>query len=396
MSDLPTTPAVNLCTLRPATAACTIRGNRQTMTQYVYRFGGGVSDGGKGDKNLLGGKGANLAEMASIGLPVPPGFTISHRDLRASITTRAAAFPPSLRDEVADRPRAYRGGHRQDVRRRRRSAARLGPLGRARVDAGDDGHRPQPRPQRRRPSRASPQPRATRASPGTAIAASSRCTPTWCSTSITTRSRKRWRSPRKTSGYHARHRADRRRLAGAGRRVQGARRGAVGQALPAGRPRPAVGRDRRGVRLVAVRARQGLSPPATTSPASWGTAVNVQAMVFGNMGDTSATGVAFTRDPAKGDTRLLRRIPDQRAGRGRRRRHPHAAISDQGRARGGRRQAAVDGRGDARGLSPSWPAVFDLLETPLPRHAGHRVHGASSGKLWMLQTRSASAPPRPR
>src|SRR6187399_2403461 len=36
-------------------------------------------------------------------------------------------------------------------------------------------------------------------------------------------------------------------------------------------------------------------------PESWGTAVNVQAMVFGNMGDTSATGVAFTRDPAKGD-----------------------------------------------------------------------------------------------
>ena len=47
------------------------------MTQYVYRFGGGVSDGGKGDRNLLGGKGANLAEMASIGLPVPPGFTIT-------------------------------------------------------------------------------------------------------------------------------------------------------------------------------------------------------------------------------------------------------------------------------------------------------------------------------
>src|SRR3546814_15933211 len=36
-------------------------------------------------------------------------------------------------------------------------------------------------------------------------------------------------------------------------------------------------------------------------PAEWGTAVNVQAMVFGNMGDTSATGVAFTRDPATGE-----------------------------------------------------------------------------------------------
>src|SRR3546814_14938961 len=37
-------------------------------------------------------------------------------------------------------------------------------------------------------------------------------------------------------------------------------------------------------------------------PASWGTAVNVQAMVFGNMGETSCTGVAFTRDPSTGET----------------------------------------------------------------------------------------------
>ena len=36
-------------------------------------------------------------------------------------------------------------------------------------------------------------------------------------------------------------------------------------------------------------------------PGEWGTAVNVQAMVFGNMGETSATGVAFTRDPATGE-----------------------------------------------------------------------------------------------
>src|SRR5205085_10186315 len=47
------------------------------MTRYVYRFGGGITDGEAGNKNLLGGKGANLAEMASIGLPVPPGFTIA-------------------------------------------------------------------------------------------------------------------------------------------------------------------------------------------------------------------------------------------------------------------------------------------------------------------------------
>ena len=59
-------------------------------------------------------------------------------------------------------------------------------------------------------------------------------------------------------------------------------------------------------------------------PRRWGTAVNVQSMVFGNLGDDSATGVGFTRDPATRRERLLRRIPDQRPGRRRRRRHPHA------------------------------------------------------------------------
>ena len=47
------------------------------MTQWVYGFGGGSADGDASMKNLLGGKGANLAEMSSLGLPVPPGFTIT-------------------------------------------------------------------------------------------------------------------------------------------------------------------------------------------------------------------------------------------------------------------------------------------------------------------------------
>lgn len=45
--------------------------------KYVYTFGGGVAEGDKSMKALLGGKGANLAEMSTIGLPIPPGFTIS-------------------------------------------------------------------------------------------------------------------------------------------------------------------------------------------------------------------------------------------------------------------------------------------------------------------------------
>src|SRR3712207_2431456 len=48
-----------------------------TNTRWVYSFGGGGADGDASMKNLLGGKGANLAEMSSLGLPVPPGFTIT-------------------------------------------------------------------------------------------------------------------------------------------------------------------------------------------------------------------------------------------------------------------------------------------------------------------------------
>src|SRR4051812_35624126 len=70
------------------------------MTGYVYRFGGGISDGKAGDKNLLGGKGANLAEMASIGLPVPPGFTIS-TEMCALYYAQRESFPDSLREEMA-------------------------------------------------------------------------------------------------------------------------------------------------------------------------------------------------------------------------------------------------------------------------------------------------------
>src|ERR1700691_4388795 len=54
----------------PAEAAGT------TSTKYVYSFGGGKADGNGKMKEVLGGKGAGLAEMTNAGLPVPPGFTI--------------------------------------------------------------------------------------------------------------------------------------------------------------------------------------------------------------------------------------------------------------------------------------------------------------------------------
>ncbi len=70
------------------------------MTKWVYNFGGGVNDGSASLKNLLGGKGANLAEMASIGLPVPPGFTITTEVCTAYYDNKEN-YPAELAEQVS-------------------------------------------------------------------------------------------------------------------------------------------------------------------------------------------------------------------------------------------------------------------------------------------------------
>ncbi len=67
----------------------------------VYAFGGGQTEGNKDMKFVLGGKGANLAEMASMGLPVPPGFTITCQACVEYYNSTPPAFPEGLREEVA-------------------------------------------------------------------------------------------------------------------------------------------------------------------------------------------------------------------------------------------------------------------------------------------------------
>ncbi len=70
-----------------------------SKTKYVYFFGNGKADGRAEMKNLLGGKGANLAEMTNIGLPVPPGFTIS-TEVCSYYYANKRKYPKSLNDEV--------------------------------------------------------------------------------------------------------------------------------------------------------------------------------------------------------------------------------------------------------------------------------------------------------
>ena len=69
------------------------------MTQWLYEFGGGTAEGSAEMRDLLGGKGANLAEMANLGLPVPPGFTVT-TELCAAYYENAKRFPDSLNAQV--------------------------------------------------------------------------------------------------------------------------------------------------------------------------------------------------------------------------------------------------------------------------------------------------------
>jgi len=69
------------------------------MKKWVYSFGDGINEGNAGMRDLLGGKGANLAEMSSIGLPVPPGFTIS-TEVCTYYYDNERKYPSSLEDDV--------------------------------------------------------------------------------------------------------------------------------------------------------------------------------------------------------------------------------------------------------------------------------------------------------
>ncbi|MGD9664921.1 MAG: pyruvate, phosphate dikinase, partial [Novosphingobium sp.] len=122
-------------------------------------------------------------------------------------------------------------------------------------------------------------------------------------------------------------------------------------------------------------------------PGDWGTAVNVQAMVFGNMGDTSATGVAFTRDPATGEKAYYgewlvnAQGEDVVAGI----RTPQYLTLAARESAGARQPSMEEAMPDAyRELA----AVFELLEKHY-RDMQDIEFTVERGKLWMLQTRSS-------
>lgn len=350
---------------------------------YVYRFGGGVSDGGKGDKNLLGGKGANLAEMASIGLPVPPGFTIS-TEMCTRYYEEGEQFPQSLRDEVAAGI-----AHIEAVTEKRfgdpanpllvsvRSGARVSMPGMMdtvlNLGLNDDTVE------------------------GLAKAADDE--------------RFAWDSYRRFIQMYADvvleldHGAFEEALEIAkednGFTLDTEMSAADWKALVAqykalveeqwGKPFPQDVHDQLWGAVGAVfgswqSERAKVYRRLNDIPADWGTAVNVQAMVFGNMGDTSATGVAFTRDPSKGDRAYYGEFLINAQGE-----DVVAGIrTPQYLTKAAREEAGAKPASMEEAMPEVYrelAAVFDQLETHY-RDMQDIEFTVEQAKLWMLQTRS--------
>src|SRR5271169_5423419 len=267
------------------------------MTQWVYSFGAGHNEGGANMRNLLGGKGANLAEMAGIGLPVPPGFTLTtevctafyqnqrkypndlsaqvhealgrlekaqglkfgnkHKPLLVSVRSGARVSMPGMMDtvlnlglndvtgeglgEAADDPRFAWDSYRRFIQMY------------GSVVLGVDHHR------------------FEEIIEQVKLDADV--------TEDTALSPAHWQEV--VEGYKK----------------------MVAEEI--GKPFPQEPQDQLWGAISAVFG-SWMNPRANVYrrlhdiPANWGTAVNVQAMVFGNMGDDCATGVCFTRDPSTG------------------------------------------------------------------------------------------------
>ena len=354
------------------------------MTRYVYRFGGNVSDGGAGDKNLLGGKGANLDGMASIGLPVPPGFTIS-TPVCALYYENGETFPESLKAEVATGV-----AHIEAV------------TGKKFGDAAD-------------PLLVSVRSGARVSMPGmmdTVLNLGLNDETVQGLAATSGDERFAWDSYRRfiqmysdvvlgldhgrfeealeiakeDRGYHL----DTEMTASDWQGLVAEYKALVVE-LWDGKAFPQDVHDQLWGAIGAVfgswqSERAKVYRRLNDIPGDWGTAVNVQAMVFGNMGDTSATGVAFTRDPATGENAYYGEFlinaqgEDVVAGI----RTPQYLTRKAREAAGAKPLSMEEAMPEAYA---ELARVFDQLERHY-RDMQDIEFTVERGKLWMLQTRS--------
>ncbi len=355
------------------------------MTSYVFTFGGSArsDDPRAKDKTIVGGKGANLAEMAGIGLPVPPGFTITTEEC-VRYLAEGGDFSDGVKAEVAQAL-----AHIEQA------------VGKTFGDPAD-------------PLLVSVRSGARVSMPGmmdTVLNLGLNAQTVLGLANSSGDERFAWDSYRRfiqmysdvvlgldhhlfedalevakeDNGYYA----DVEMQAGDWQKLVKEYEAIVEAEL--GRPFP---QDPSEQLWGAIRAvfdswdsdRAKVYRRLNDIPGDWGTAVNVQAMVFGNMGDTSATGVAFTRDPATGEKAYYgewlvnAQGEDVVAGI----RTPQYLTKASRERAGAKPLSMEEAMPEAYG---ELAAVFELLEKHY-RDMQDIEFTVERGKLWMLQTRS--------
>ena len=362
---------------------CNRPAREEAMAKWVYTFGDGAAEGRADDKALLGGKGANLAEMCAIGLPVPPGFTITTEACN-HFYAHGRQYPAELDAQVR---------------------AALDHIGRLTGRAFGD---------KSNALLLSVRSGARASMPGMMdtvlnLGLNDETVETLAAESGDERFA--WDSYRRFITMYSDV------VMGLDHEVfeeiLDQEKGRLGADLDT---EITAGQWKHIVELYKARVMEELEQPFPQDPAeqlwgaigavfsswmnhraityrrlhdipeAWGTAVNVQAMVFGNMGETSATGVAFSRNPSTGENRLYGEFlvnaqgEDVVAGI----RTPQA-ITEEARIAGGSDKPSLEK------LMPDLFAEFAGFAHRLEAHyrdMQDMEFTIERGKLWMLQTRN--------
>jgi pyruvate,orthophosphate dikinase len=357
------------------------------MPKYVFFFGQGKADGNAGMKDLLGGKGANLAEMTNLGVPVPSGFTIS-TEICGYYEKHAGAYPPELEKEVeaalakVERVMGSKFGDPENplLLSVRSGAARSMPgMMDTILNLGLNGKTVQGLAKRTGDERF-------------AYDCFRRFVAMYGDVVLGLKPHGKdeqdpfeliLEAKKQAKGVNVDHELNAQDLKELVSEYKKEIKKKVGADFPED-PKAqlwgaigAVFNSWNNPRAIAYRELNNI-------PSDMGTAVNVQAMVFGNMGKTSGTGVAFTRDPATGTDVFFGEY----------------LMNAQGEdvVAGIRTPQPINkrqkGDKDVPSLEEEMPEIYqqlDEIRTKLDRHyrdMQDTEFTIQQGKLWMLQTRS--------
>ncbi len=353
------------------------------MTQWVYGFGGGSADGDASMKNLLGGKGANLAEMSSLGLPVPPGFTIT-TEACVHYYSNGQTYPDALAAQVAAGLKTVEavvgktfGDAKNPLLVSVRSGARASMPGMMdtvlNLGLNDE----------------TVEGLAALSGDRRFAFDSYRRFITMYSSVVLGLSHDDFEEVLDDHKDRLGVTIDTDLGASDWEKVVADYKAVVEDRL--GHAFPQDPHDQLWGAVSAVFAswmndRAKFYRRMHDIPESWGTAVNVQSMVFGNMGETSATGVAFTRNPSTGEARLYGEFLINAQGE-----DVVAGIrTPQSLTKAGREEMGET----APSMEEAMPVVFGEFVQVIGRLESHYrdmqdiEFTVEQGRLWMLQTRN--------